>query len=109
MVVGIVLTTTGTYAVIEQKAKKAATKENAENVGKAAKEFGETFCRTCNEIAELVVEDSKSDREIVYAKHTLDTRIASIVGEKNFVPFDARYGGNEHEENYTQNQRLADM
>lgn len=58
-----------------------------------AKEFGETFCRTCNEIAELVVEDSKSDREIVYAKHTLDTRIASIVGEKNFVPFDARYGG----------------
>lgn len=43
MVVGIVLTTTGTYAVIEQKAKKAATKENAENVGKAAKEFGETI------------------------------------------------------------------
>ena len=57
-----------------------------------AKEFGEAFCRICNEIAELVVEDSKSDREIVYAKHTLDTRIASIVGEKNFVPFDARYG-----------------
>ena len=43
MVVGIVLTTTGTYAVIEQKAKKVATKENAENVGKAAKEFGETI------------------------------------------------------------------
>lgn len=56
------------------------------------REFGEAFCRACNEISELVVEDSKSDREIVYAKHTLDTRIASIVGEQNFVPFDERYG-----------------
>ena len=43
MVVGIVLTTTGTYAVIEQKAKKAATKENAENVGKAAQNFTDTI------------------------------------------------------------------
>ena len=43
IIVGIVLATTGTYAVIEQKAKKAATKENAEKVGKAAKEFGETI------------------------------------------------------------------
>lgn len=57
-----------------------------------AKEFGEAFCRICNEIAELVVEDSKSDREIVYAKHTLGTKIASIVGAQNFVPFDTRYG-----------------
>jgi len=43
MVVGIVLATTGTYAVIEQKAKKAATKENAEKVTKAAKDFTDTI------------------------------------------------------------------
>ena len=43
MVVGIVLATTGTYAVIEQKAKKAATKENAEKVTKAAQSFTDTI------------------------------------------------------------------
>lgn len=42
LVVGIVLATTGAYTVIEQKAKKAATKENAEKVTKAAKNFTET-------------------------------------------------------------------
>ena len=43
IVVGIILATTGTYAVIEQKAKKAATKENAEKVAKAAQNFTDTI------------------------------------------------------------------
>ena len=43
MVVGIILATTGTYAVIEQKAKKAVTKENAEKVTKAAQNFTDTI------------------------------------------------------------------
>lgn len=43
IIVGIVLATTGTYAVIEQKAKKAATKENAEKVTKAAQNFTDTI------------------------------------------------------------------
>ena len=43
LVVGIVLATTGTYAVIEQKAKKAATKENTEKVTKAAHNFTNTI------------------------------------------------------------------
>jgi ABC-type uncharacterized transport system ATPase component len=43
LVVGIVLATTGTYAVIEQKVKKAATKENAEKVTKAAQNFTDTI------------------------------------------------------------------
>jgi len=43
MVVGIIFATTGTYAVIEQKAKKAATKENAEKVTKAAQNFTDTI------------------------------------------------------------------
>ena len=39
-----------------------------------------------------VVEDSKADDEIVYAKSVLDRRIREIVGEDNFSPFDERYG-----------------
>lgn len=77
---------------IAQDAAFIAANEVLQLGADRAREFGEAFCRACNEIAELVVEDSKFDREIVYAKHTLDTRIASIVGEKNFVPFDERYG-----------------
>jgi len=43
MIVGAIMASTGTYAVIEQKAKKAATKENAEKVTKAAKDFTDTI------------------------------------------------------------------
>lgn len=43
LVVGIVLASTGTYALIEQKAKKAATKENVEKVGNAVKSFTDTI------------------------------------------------------------------
>ena len=58
-----------------------------------AKEFGETFCRVVNELAALVIDDSQSDRDMVYAKHVIDTRLAAIVGDDNFGPFDQRYGG----------------
>lgn len=54
--------------------------------------FGEAFVKYANEIAELVVEDSKADDSIEYAKVTLDRRIKEIVGEDNFSPFDERYG-----------------
>lgn len=57
-----------------------------------ARAFGEAFVRYSNEIADLVVEDSKADDEIVYAKTVLDRRIREIVGEDNFSPFDERYG-----------------
>ena len=57
-----------------------------------ARAFGEAFVRYANEIADLVVEDSKADDEIVYAKTVLDRRIREIVGEENFSPFDERYG-----------------
>ncbi len=43
LVIGFSLAGTDAYAVITEKAKKAATKENAEKVGKAVKEFGETI------------------------------------------------------------------
>lgn len=45
-----------------------------------ARAFGEAFVRYSNEIADLVVEDSKADDEIVYAKTVLDRRIREIVG-----------------------------
>ena len=57
-----------------------------------ARAFGEAFVKYANEIADLVVEDSKADDEIVYAKTVLDRRIREIVGEENFSPFDERYG-----------------
>ena len=57
-----------------------------------AKAFGDAFVKYANEIAELVVEDSKSDKDIEYAKAVLDRRIREIVGEENFSPFDERYG-----------------
>lgn len=57
-----------------------------------ARAFGEAFVRYANEIADLVVEDSKADDEIVYAKAVLDRRIREIVGEDNFSSFDERYG-----------------
>ena len=62
-----------------------------------AKAFGEAFVKYANEIAELVVEDSKSDKDIEYAKAVLDRRMREIVGEENFSPFDERYGGDFHE------------
>lgn len=57
-----------------------------------ARAFGEAFVRYANEIAEIVVEDSKADKAIEYAKAVLDRRIREIVGEENFVSFDERYG-----------------
>lgn len=43
LVVGIVLASSGAYAIAVQKAKKAATKENAEKVTKAAQNFTDTI------------------------------------------------------------------
>lgn len=43
LVIGIVLGGTGAYAVVKEKAKKVATKENAEKVVKASQEFGDTI------------------------------------------------------------------
>ncbi len=43
LVIGIVLGGTGAYAVVKEKVKKAATKENAEKVVKASQELGDTI------------------------------------------------------------------
>lgn len=43
-------------------------------------------------MARMVVEDQKDDKEFVYAKAKIDEKIRSIVGEKNFVSWEGRYG-----------------
>ena len=43
LVVGIILASTGVYAVMKKKAKEMATKENAEKVAKATQDFGKTL------------------------------------------------------------------
>ena len=75
-----------------QLAEDAAFMAANEVLGLGSRAFGEAFVRYSNEIADLVVEDSKADDEIVYAKTVLDRRIREIVGEENFSPFDERYG-----------------
>ena len=43
LVIGIVLGGTGGYAIVKEKAKKVATKENSEKVVKATGEFSDTL------------------------------------------------------------------
>lgn len=43
VVIGLVLGSTGSYVVLKEKAKKVATKENAEKVVKASQDFGDTI------------------------------------------------------------------
>lgn len=43
VVVGVVLASTGAYAVVAQKAKKAATKENVEKVADSTKNVLDTI------------------------------------------------------------------
>ena len=58
--------------------------------GRAVK-FGQAYLEAVNDIAHLVVKDSKDDAEIIYAKDKLDLKIRQIVGADNFEPWDVRY------------------
>ena len=57
-----------------------------------AEAFGNAFVKYANEIANLIVTDSKDDKNVEYAKTVIDRRLLPIVGEELFVPFDERYG-----------------
>lgn len=56
-----------------------------------ANEFVGKFIDYCNWIAEIFVEDSKDDPELVYSKAVLDRRIKAIMGEEHFRPYETRY------------------
>jgi len=57
---------------------------------KRAKEFGIELIKTMNEIAELMVTDSKDDKQLVYSKTKIDELLQKICGE-NFQPWEVRY------------------
>ena len=59
--------------------------------GRAAN-FCESYIEAMNDMARMVVEDQKDDKEFVYAKAKIDEKIRSIVGENNFVSWEGRYG-----------------
>lgn len=56
-----------------------------------AKAFCESYVKAMNEMARMVVEDSKDDQEFWYAKHKIDEELRAIVGDENFVPREERY------------------
>ena len=55
-------------------------------------DFCAAYIEAMNGMARMVVEDQKDDKEFVYAKAKIDEQIRAIVGEKNFVPWEGRYG-----------------
>lgn len=44
------------------------------------------------EINELLHSDFHTDKDLTYSTHVIDQRLQSVVGEKNFIPFNTRYG-----------------
>lgn len=58
---------------------------------KRAEEFVAVYQKVCKEVAELIHEDARSDKQIDYAKAKIDERLKQICG-RNFVPWAERYG-----------------
>lgn len=56
----------------------------------SAEKFHNTHEDYVNKITKAVVEDSKSDEEILHTKTDVDRRLLQIVGKDNFVPWDGR-------------------
>lgn len=57
-----------------------------------AEEFCKSYIDTMNSMARMVCDDQKDDKEFVYAKAKIDEQIKSILGEKNFLSWEERYG-----------------
>ena len=57
-----------------------------------AREFCLAYIAAMNQMAKMVVDDQKDDREFVYAKAKIDEQILLIVGPENFQPWEERYG-----------------
>ena len=53
-------------------------------------EFKQAYIRAMNTMSDMIMEDSKSDKELVYSKHTIDERLKQIVGKENFQPWNER-------------------
>lgn len=57
--------------------------------GRAAA-FKKAYDETYHEICMMLVEDV-DDPDLLYSRSVVDKRLRDIVGEENFVPWDARY------------------
>ena len=57
---------------------------------KRAQEYSSRFAEVYNEIAQMIVVDAQSDREIVYTRAKVDERLKEILGS-GFVPWEERY------------------
>lgn len=57
-----------------------------------AKDFCVAYISAMNDMARMVVDDQKDDRDFVYAKAKIDQQIEAIVGSENFQPWENRYG-----------------
>lgn len=57
-----------------------------------ARDFCIAYISTMNDMARMVVDDQKDDREFIYSKTKIDEQILSIVGPENFKPWEERYG-----------------
>ena len=61
----------------------------------SAEQFHERHIYYVNKMAHMAVVEDKDDPDMEWTKETVDRRLLQIVGEKNFVPWDERMGGNE--------------
>lgn len=57
-----------------------------------AQDFCVAYIDAMNSMARMVAEDSKDDKEFVYAKAKIDEQIRAIVGPENFKPWEERFG-----------------
>lgn len=56
-----------------------------------AEKFRIAYINAVNDMAQMIADDGKDDKELAYSITTIDRRIESIVGEDNFVPWEERY------------------
>ena len=57
-----------------------------------ARDFCVAYIAAMNNMARMVVDDQKDDKEFVYSKAKIDEQIKLIVGNENFQPWEERYG-----------------
>ena len=57
-----------------------------------AEKFHASHVEYVDKISHMTVVEDKDDDEMVWTKATVDKRLLQIVGEKNFTPWEERYG-----------------